>query len=66
MKADVTSDALTTYGWTSHATESYITITSSHIDEEWPLKTSVLQTRAMPESHTRVNIAGVITDAVEE
>ena len=35
--------AITTDGWTSRATESYVTITSSHIDENWDLKNYVLQ-----------------------
>ena len=34
--------ALTTDGWTSRATESYVTITSSHIDENWNIKNYVL------------------------
>ena len=41
--ADASSVAITTDGWTSRATESYITITSSHIDSDWRLKNFVLQ-----------------------
>lgn len=41
--AEAVTVALTTDGWTSRATESYITITSSHIDNEWKLKNYVLQ-----------------------
>ena len=41
--AKASSVAITTDGWTSRATESYITITSSHIDSEWKLKNFVLQ-----------------------
>ena len=37
--------ALTTDGWTSRGTESYVTITSSHIDEEWKLKSYILQVK---------------------
>ena len=58
--------ALTTDGWTSRATESYVTVTSAHITPDWKLKTFVLQTRAMPESHTGVNIAGIIREATAE
>ena len=58
--------ALTTDGWTSRATESYVTVTSTHITPDWTLKNFVLQTRAMPESHTGVNIAGVIKEAAAE
>ena len=37
--------ALTTDGWTSRATESYVTVTSSHIDENWNIKNYVLQVK---------------------
>ncbi|XP_030193755.1 uncharacterized protein LOC115529286 [Gadus morhua] len=36
--------ALTTDGWTSRATQSYITITAQVIDEKWESKSFVLQT----------------------
>ncbi|XP_041361015.1 E3 SUMO-protein ligase ZBED1-like [Gigantopelta aegis] len=71
-RADVISSlkdvpvALTTDGWTSRATQSYVTITTSHITEDWNLKSFVLQTRELPESHTGVNIAQVLTDAISE
>ena len=58
--------AITTDGWTSRATESYVTITSVHITPEWKLQSFVLQTRAMPDSHTGSNIAAVITEALAE
>ena len=35
--------ALTTDGWTSRATQSYITITSVHIDSDWKVHNNVLQ-----------------------
>ena len=38
--------AITTDGWTSRATESYVTITSSHIDENWNIKNYVLQVKS--------------------
>ena len=44
--------ALSRDGLTSRATESYVTITSHHIDDKWQLATPVLQTRALCESHT--------------
>lgn len=37
--------AITTDGWTSRATESYVTITSSHINHEWNIKNYVLQVK---------------------
>lgn len=58
--------ALTTDGWTSRSTESYVTITACFIDNEWKLNNYILQTRAMPESHTGVNIASVIKEAIIE
>ncbi|XP_061162789.1 E3 SUMO-protein ligase ZBED1-like [Saccostrea echinata] len=58
--------ALTTDGWSSRATESYITITSTHIDKDWNICNFVLQTRMMPESHTGENVAEVLRNAVRE
>ncbi|XP_051990723.1 E3 SUMO-protein ligase ZBED1-like isoform X2 [Xyrauchen texanus] len=58
--------ALTCDGWTSRATESYITITAHHINENWELISHVLQTRAMHESHTGSNIAELLKVALEE
>ncbi|XP_052227776.1 E3 SUMO-protein ligase ZBED1-like [Dreissena polymorpha] len=58
--------ALTTDGWTSRAHMSYITVTSAHITPEWKLENFVLQTRSMPESHTGLNIANVVRDAISE
>ena len=37
--------AITTDGWTSRETQSYVTITSSHIGENWNLKNYVLQVK---------------------
>lgn len=58
--------ALTTDGWTSRATQSYITITAQVIDEKWESKSFVLQTRELSESHTGVNIARVLRNALRE
>ncbi|XP_062566541.1 E3 SUMO-protein ligase ZBED1-like [Saccostrea cucullata] len=72
-KADVTQKlscaemvALTTDGWTSRGTDSYITITACFIDGDWNLINNVLQTRAMPENHTAENIANVLKAAITE
>lgn len=45
VKNDVRGNfvSLTTDGWTSRSTESYITITSCHINEDWLIKSYVLQ-----------------------
>ena len=58
--------ALTTDGWTSRATQSYITITAHVIDAEWKMHNFVLQTRMIAESHTGMNIAEVLNAAIEE
>ena len=57
---------ITTDGWTSRATESFVTITAHSIDQSWTLHEHVLQTRPLAESHTGVNIAKVLDAAVEE
>ncbi|KAL0150995.1 hypothetical protein M9458_053722 [Cirrhinus mrigala] len=58
--------ALTCDGWTSRATEAFVTITCHYVDEEWELMSHVLQTRAMHESHTGSNIAELLKAALEE
>ena len=47
--------ACTTDGWTSIATESYITLTCHFINLEWEMKSICLQTRYHLENHTAVN-----------
>lgn len=49
--------ALTCDTWTSRATESYVTLTAHRMDDHWNLKSHVLQTRAMHDSHTGEHIA---------
>ncbi|XP_048859191.1 E3 SUMO-protein ligase ZBED1-like [Brienomyrus brachyistius] len=58
--------AITTDGWTSRATQSYITITAHVLSSEWEMKSYVLQTRLLSESHTGANIAEVLKSAVNE
>ncbi|XP_014677757.1 PREDICTED: zinc finger BED domain-containing protein 1-like, partial [Priapulus caudatus] len=59
--------ALTTDGWTSRATVSYITITAHYMSgDDWKLHSRVLQTRALYKSHTGEHIGNVLTDALEE
>ena len=58
--------SVTTDGWTSRATQSYVTITAHMIDDEWQLKNFVLQTRIMSESHTGANIASLLEDAMQD
>lgn len=58
--------ALTTDGWTSRATESYITVTAHHITPEWTLASHVLQTRPIYEQHTSANLAEGLKETVLE
>ncbi|XP_069107328.1 E3 SUMO-protein ligase ZBED1-like [Argopecten irradians] len=58
--------SLTSDGWTSRSTESYVTVTASLITPGWELLNYVLQTRTMPENPTAENIADVIKDALKE
>ncbi|XP_034034592.1 zinc finger BED domain-containing protein 1-like [Thalassophryne amazonica] len=60
------SVALTTDRWTSRGTESYITVTAHYITENWEMRSPVLQTRPLYESHTSSNLAQVLTEAVAE
>uniref|UniRef100_A0A9J7ZZ58 Zinc finger BED domain-containing protein 1-like n=1 Tax=Cyprinus carpio carpio TaxID=630221 RepID=A0A9J7ZZ58_CYPCA len=58
--------AITSDAWTSVATESYVTITSHYISEDWKIVSHVLQTRAVYESHTGAHMARLLLDVVEE
>ena len=58
--------ALTTDGWTSRATEGYITVTEQHISPEWNMVSNVLQTRPLYDQHTSANLAEGLKEAVLE
>lgn len=58
--------ALTCDGWTSRATESFVTITAHFIDDHWDAQTYVLQTRVMYDSHTGAHMAEVLKKAADE
>ena len=53
--------SITVDGWTSRATDSYITVTAHYVNDEWDLQSHVLQTRVFNESHTGANLA-LVTD----
>ncbi|KAK7921936.1 hypothetical protein WMY93_008838 [Mugilogobius chulae] len=56
--------ALTTDSWTSHATESYLTITEDYIvDSDWQIKSAVLQ---VYESHTSAHLSEELKHAAKE
>ncbi|XP_057684886.1 E3 SUMO-protein ligase ZBED1 [Corythoichthys intestinalis] len=58
--------ALTTDGWTSRATESYLTVTAHYITPEWTLASYVLQTRPIYEQHTSTILAEGLKGTVLE
>lgn len=58
--------AITADGWTSVATESYITMTGHFLNDDWDLKTVALQTRHCPEHHTAENLKKLFEDAFKE
>ncbi len=58
--------AITTDGWTLRACQSYITVTAHVITTEWEMKSFVLQTRPLFESHTGTNITEVLKAAIQE
>lgn len=60
------SIALTTDGWTSRATESYVTIMAHIMAPNWEMTSFVLQTRPLYESHTGINIREVLRSASED
>ena len=60
------SIAITTDGWTSRATESYITVTAHYLNEDWEMKNHVLQTLPIYEAHTSDNLSDVLTNAAVE
>ena len=54
--SEALSVAVTTDSWTSHATQSYTTITAHYIDTEWKQKSKVLYTRSNGKAHTSANL----------
>nr|XP_033467746.1 zinc finger BED domain-containing protein 1-like [Epinephelus lanceolatus] len=58
--------AITCDTWTSLSTQSCMTVTSHYIDNEWCLMSHVLQTTEVLTSHTAINIADMLTEAIQE
>ena len=56
------SDAFTTDGWTSRATESHITTTGHYISQEWKFENNVLETTTLPSSHTGEALGEALND----
>ena len=51
------SVSFTTDIWTSGQMVAYMTVTAHLISNDWEMRSFVLETRQMDESHTAVNIA---------
>uniref|UniRef100_A0A8C9Z4Z2 BED-type domain-containing protein n=1 Tax=Sander lucioperca TaxID=283035 RepID=A0A8C9Z4Z2_SANLU len=58
--------ALTTDGWTSLATEAYVTVTAHFIDNDWELKDVILKMAEVQKSHTAENVAECISNTLGE
>lgn len=58
--------ALTVDGWTSCATDSYITVTVHYVDEDWVMQSHVLQTRVFNEAHTGSNLAALLREVCRD
>jgi hypothetical protein len=63
--SNVAHVSITTDGWTSNTTESYVTVTC-HFIEQWQLHSVVLQTRAVNDRHTAANLADLMKATVDE
>ncbi|XP_056116949.1 E3 SUMO-protein ligase ZBED1-like [Rhinichthys klamathensis goyatoka] len=58
--------ALTTDGWTSLATEAYVTVTAHFINDVRELKDVILKTAEAQKSHTAENVAECISNILGE
>ncbi len=64
--SDAKCIALTTDGWTSRVTQSFMTITAHYITDNWVIKNPVLQTRAVYECHASDHLSEILQGAVAE
>jgi hypothetical protein len=58
--------SMTTDGWTSVSKDSYMTFTAHFINTDWQMKTVVLATRVLLESHTGENISNLVHEIADE
>ena len=56
----ITHCSITTDCWTSRATEGYITVACHYVSDDWELKSVVLNTTRLTDSHTSENLAEVL------
>ena len=57
--------ALTTDGWTSLATASYVTATAHWINDDWEMHNNVLRTKEFKVSHTAENVGECIQEILD-
>lgn len=57
---------LTTDMWTSRATQGYLTVTCHYINEEMELKSAVLSTHHVEESHTSENLLSIMKNITDK
>ena len=57
---------LTTDGWTSRSTQSFITVTAHFVDQDYKFANYILQTRQLKESHTAGNSAKFLEESLNE
>ncbi|XP_030221999.1 zinc finger BED domain-containing protein 1 [Gadus morhua] len=57
---------LTTDGWSSLATESYVTVTAHFIDEDWEMRNVVLDMSELQTAHTAANVSACIDKVLQE
>ncbi|XP_076581873.1 E3 SUMO-protein ligase ZBED1-like [Chaetodon auriga] len=58
--------SLTTDGWTSIATEAYVTVTAHFINDDWEMKDIILKTAEVQETHTAEHVAECIANILGE
>lgn len=58
--------AVTSDCWTSHATQSYLTVTGHGVTDDWEMENYVLQTRELPGSHTGEHLADELESCQNE
>ena len=61
-----TAVSLTTDGWTSRATQSYVTTTAHFIDANWEMKNYVLETVEAEGAHTGENLGAGLRETTEK
>ena len=64
--ASVNRFATTTDIWTSWSNQAYTGLTIHYVDQEFKLRSHLLETREFPESHTGANIAEELESIMDE